>query len=64
MTDHELSVQALERAHAALAQAADDANIAAILAPPRSALSCDANVLADALDAEQTAFLATIERYA
>jgi hypothetical protein len=64
MTDRTLNLVALEHAYEALALAAGDMNVAAILAPPRSALVSDANVLADALDAEQAALLAAVERYA
>ena len=59
-----MSLLALQRAYEALALAACDMDVAAILAPPRSALAMDTNVLADALDAEQAALLATIERHA
>ena len=63
-TDRSLSLQALQRAYEALAEAAGEANVAAILAPPHGALAGDTNVLADALDAEQVALLATIVRHA
>ena len=63
MTERTLSLVALQRAYEALALAAADMNVAAILAPPGSALASDANMLADALDAEQAALPATIERY-
>jgi hypothetical protein len=58
-----LSLQALQRVRRT-AQSAGDVTVAAILAPPRSALAGDTNVLADALDFEQAALLATIETYA
>ena len=63
MTDYELSLQALARALDTLNQVAGDLGIAAILAPPRSALATDAFVLADAVDAELAAVLATLERH-
>ena len=63
VTDRTLSLQALERAHEALHQVLGDLSVAVILAPPRSALATDADVLADAIEAEQAAVLAAIERH-
>lgn len=43
--------------------AAGELSIAAILAPPRTGPATDADVLADALDAEVAAVLATLRRH-
>jgi hypothetical protein len=58
-----LVLQALDRAVDALDDAAADLTVAAVLAPHRGALMSDALVLAEAVEAERAAVLATLLRH-